>query len=180
MQREVNRAGDCWNQEFGGVDRGQRCEAYPVTETVGALGGGLDRQPGFADPARPNQREEGLRLDQFLHLLDFRLPPDKAGEIDRQIGGGHLQPEAGLLTEGNFSIIAFQIPASRCVGENIFLHKVSQSLLEKTRQAAGLLVKPIRKGLRRFPTQHPPQQDVDAIGRKRLQFDHFFEMGIQM
>ena len=59
----------------------------PSRELAGELGRDLDREPGFADPARTGQRHQPVVGQQLPQLGQLRVAADETGELHRKMLG---------------------------------------------------------------------------------------------
>ena len=71
----------------GAADRGQLSEPRAVGEPRRRLGGGPQRQPGLAHPARPGQRHHPGLPQRGRGLRQLAFPADERTHRQRQIPG---------------------------------------------------------------------------------------------
>ena len=73
------------------AERRQLGEPHAVRVAVEEAAGGLEHQPGLAGPARADERDEPVALDQRHDLGELLLPADEARQLDRQVGSARAQ-----------------------------------------------------------------------------------------
>ena len=93
------------NDLVGARKRGKVDEQRPVRELVPEGAGDLDREPGLADPARPDKRDEpcGGTEQKLAQSLEFAVTADRPRRRRRYAPGGDpsgpRRTEARVMTE---------------------------------------------------------------------------------
>src|SRR5512143_3516407 len=86
---KIDSASDRRDEKRRRIQRGKRNEPDPIGEEIFVTIGSRDRQPGLANAARANDREQrALRvLQQLPQRAELWLSPDEGGQFPGQIAG---------------------------------------------------------------------------------------------
>src|SRR3954470_12491825 len=90
---ELDRFGDRRREQLWRGDGDERDEVDALRIAVEAASRGLERQPGLARPARPQEREQAAvwLLEQLVDLLQLGLATDEGRARRRQVLHAYLE-----------------------------------------------------------------------------------------
>ena len=129
------------------VHGGQLHERHPVGMALDPLGGGVDGQPGLADPRRAGQRHEPVGVERVGDRRQLVGPTDQRGRLERQVVAvGVQRPQRRELAD--------QVG----VGELVHPLRPDQvlQLVRPQIDQPGTVGQPVERPARRWPATPPP------------------------